>query len=102
MSIVYIQISYRQKDKKLLYEFISDKPSHLTKHEVLLAQSNLNIPVYINEVSLGKALHTNIENGFITHISRKIIDLEDNFLDFKGKAKILRYNHIYNKIWLKF
>ena len=50
-TIVYIQITFRQKDKKLLSEFSLEKPSNFPKYETSLVDSELflPIPVSINE-----------------------------------------------------
>ena len=98
-AIVYIQISFRQKDKKLLSEFSLQKPSYITNHENLLIQDKLNIPVSINEDSIDKPLPTVISNGVITDIYLTINGELVNFLDIiKSKAKLLRKNHIDNII----
>ena len=96
-SIVYIQISFRQKDKKLLSEFLPvhrDNVSYIPKPDLNNIDSNLSIPVSINEESLGKPLPVDISNGLITHIHMEIGNEPINFLDvIKNNAKILRSKH---------
>lgn len=53
-AVVYVQFSFKQSDKTLLSEFSLDKPTHITVSENTITQNKLNIPVSINEDSLGK------------------------------------------------
>ena len=93
-AIVYIQITLRQKDKKLLSEFSLEKPSHIAKHEIASVETTLFIPASINEDYLGKPLPVNVLNGVITHIDISIDGKLVNFLDIIiNKAKILRAKH---------
>ena len=99
--IIYIQLSFRLKDKKLLSEFSLDnnKPSHISKldHTNLLKNKSLTIPISINEDSLGKPLVLSVKDGFITSIPLTIDGISSNFLDIiKNKAKLLRTNHVDN------
>ena len=71
-DIVYIQISFSQKNKKLLSEFSLEKPFYITRHENLWTENKLSIPVSINQDSIGKPLPTIISNGIITHINLSI------------------------------
>lgn len=47
-AIVYVEIIFRQKDKKLLSEFHLIKPSHVTKSEVFNTEKYLNVPLPIS------------------------------------------------------
>lgn len=96
-AIVYVQISFRQKSKKLLSEFLLEKPSHTTTHENLQLGEKLNIPISTNENSLGKPLSTNISNGVLSEISLTLDGKLVNFLDIiRDKAKLLSKDHINN------
>lgn len=96
-AIVYIQISFTQKDKKLLSEFSLEKPTYISKFENILTQKSLTVPVSVNEDSIGKPLSVDIDNGFITAINLNLNNNQVNFLDLiKDKAKLLRSNHIDN------
>lgn len=96
-AIVYIQISFRQKNKKLLSEFLLDKPSHIPDGQVGLVASELSIPLSINEDSLGKSLPVKILNGFITYIGIEIKMRSMKLVNFLylilNNAKILRDKH---------
>jgi len=94
-DVVYIQILFRLKDVKLLSEFSLDRPSHVSVAEnVMGGEKILNIPVSVNEDSLGKPLTVLVDNGFITNIILKILGKDINFLDIiKEKAKYLPTNH---------
>ena len=64
-AIVYIQITFIQKDKKLLSEFSfpcvtkTDKRNvyHIPKPEIALVETNLLIPVSINKISKSNNIH---------------------------------------------
>lgn len=101
-AIVYIQVTFRQKDKKLLSEFSllssdgTDRKDlfHIPRSDLKSVESNLSIPVSIDEDSLGKALPVDISDGLITHIHLEIDGKLVNFLDIiKSNAKILRAKH---------
>lgn len=93
-AILYIQVSFWQKDKKLLSEFSLQEPSHIPSSDIISTKENLNIPISINKDSLGQALSVNISNGFITNINLTINGNKFNFLDLiNNKAKLLRTNH---------
>lgn len=93
-DIVYIEISFIQKDKKLLSEFSLDKPSHISIQENIEIKNKLTIPISINKDSIGTPLPVNISNGIITNIRVTIKNNQVNFLDvIKAKAKFLRVNH---------
>ena len=96
-AIAYIQITFRQKDKKLLSEFSllsSDNLIHIPRSDLKSVENNLSIPVSIDEDSLGKALPVYISEGIITHIHLEIDGKLVNFLDIiKSNAKMLRAKH---------
>lgn len=93
-AITHIELIFRQRDKKLLSEFKLDKPLHVTKSEVITTQKDLNIPVSINESSIGKPLPVKVSNGLITYIFIDIKGKSFNFLDvIKEKAKLIRQGH---------
>lgn len=69
-DISYIQLAFRQKDHKLLSEFSvqKDKPLHISDIDNNLINYSLNIPVSVNEDSIGKPLTVTVTNGTISHI----------------------------------
>lgn len=93
-SIIYIQVSFRKMDTKLLSEFYLHKPDHVSIYDNIITQKKLNIPLSVNEVSLGSPLAVETHNGFITKIFVTIYNKQVNFLDvIKNKAKFLRSSH---------
>ena len=96
-AIVYIQLSFRQKDKKLLSEFAllpGSVSNHVPGSDLALVERNLAIPVSIHKDSLGKPLPVEISDGVITDIHIEIDGKLVNFLDvIKAKANILRAKH---------
>ena len=46
-AIVYVEISFAQKDKKLLSEFYLDKPSYMSPHESFIRENKLNVLVSV-------------------------------------------------------
>lgn len=69
-DIVYVELSFRKKDKVLLSEFSCDKDQlkHIDNNLILNTNKLINIPISINEDSLGKPLDVEINNGLITNI----------------------------------
>lgn len=93
-AIVHIELIFRQKDKKLLSEFSLEKPSHVTRSDIVNTERELVIPVSINESSLGKALPVTTSNGQITHINVVLNDNPVNFLSvIRDNAKIIKQGH---------
>lgn len=93
-AIIYIELIFRQKDKRLLSEFNLEKPFHVTKYEVLKTERELVIPVSVSEKSIGKPLSVNTSNGLITHINLNLQDKMVNFLDvIRNNAKLIRAGH---------
>lgn len=93
-AIIYRELIFRQKDKRLLSEFYLEKPSHVTKYDVVNTERDLIIPVSINEKSIGRPLPVNISNGLITHINLYHNDKMVNFLDvIRNNAKLIRTGH---------
>ena len=93
-DIVYVMLSFRQKDKKLLSEFSLSEKAHIPKSDFIITDKKLNVPVSINEDSIGKPLSVNVSNGVITNINIIINNKQVNFLDIiRKKAKVLRPNH---------
>lgn len=120
-NIVYIQLVFKLKDKKLLSEFSlmtgsvrerKEKAPHLFEQERTSAEKSLVLPVSINEDSLGKPLVVEVsddatggsgasggsESGatqqVITNIPIEIGGKLVNFLALiKAKASILRGKH---------
>lgn len=105
-NIIYIQVSFWLKDKKLLSEFsLGERPLHISNIENTFTKNSLSIPVSTNKDSLGEALHVTITNDIITAIHLSIKGERVNFLTIiKNKAIILRVNHqdkitIFDKNW---
>ena len=63
-----VQVSFRQKDKKLLSEFSRDKPFHVSINDNIIIERELIVPVSINKDSLETPLPVNISNGIITNV----------------------------------
>lgn len=96
--IVYIQIAFRKLDVKLLTEYGLDKRSiindKMTKKEVDTITSTYNVPVSLNESSLGSPLKVEFVDNMITYIYVTINNETFNFLDkIKNQAKFLPSNH---------
>jgi len=80
-SILYVQLSFKSMDNKLLSEFqLSPQPSHITKKENLVTNRNLNIPVSISKDSLGNPLPVVVDKGLITNIKLNLNNKQLNFL----------------------
>lgn len=93
-DISYVMLSFRQKDKKLLSEFSLSEKQHISKSEFINTEKKLNVPLSVNEDSLGKPLSVIVSYGVITYIKTTINDIEVNFLDLiRKRAKVLRLNH---------
>lgn len=97
-DIVYIQISFRKLDVKLLSDFIIDKKSiinnSINDKEFELISSTTNVPVSTNEHSLGPPLKVDFVDNLITHIYVTINNETFNFLDhIKNQARFLPSNH---------
>lgn len=98
-AIVYIQVSFWQKDLRLFSEFYLDKSFHTCSDKNIITGNILSVPLSVNEDSIGKPLPLNISNGIITHIITTINGKTVNFLDvIKNAAKVLRASHIDNII----
>lgn len=97
-DIVYIHIAFRKLDVKLLSDFILDKSSivndNMTNREINLIASTTNVPVSMNESSLGTSLKVDFFDNSISYIYVTINNETFNFLDrIKNQAKFLPYNH---------
>ena len=93
-SILYIQVSFIQQDRKLLSEVSLVKPSHISNYENVLVKDVLTVPISVNEDSIGKPLGVTIVNGFITGIDLIIKNNRVNFMNIiLDKARILKTNH---------
>jgi hypothetical protein len=67
-SVSYIQLSFRKLDTVLLKEFVLNKPDNLSEIGYSEIKRRLNIPLSINEKSLGKPLETLVDiNNNITY-----------------------------------
>ena len=97
-DIVYIQISFRKLDIKLLSDFTLDKKSivndNLSNKEIETITSSTNVPVSTNELSLGPPLKVDFINNLVTFIYVTINNETFNFLDhIKKQARFLPTNH---------
>lgn len=95
-SVLYVEVTFRQLDNKLLSEFSLKTPGYVEgfENKALVTTRDLNIPVSVNKDSLGNPLLTESHNGYIVNISVKINNKIVNFLDIiKDKSKFLRKNH---------
>lgn len=93
-AIVHIELIFRQKDKKLFYEFHLEKPTHVTKSEFVNTERDLIIPLSVNEDSIGTPLPVMTSKGLITHINIDYDGKSIKFLDvIKNSAKLIRRGH---------
>ena len=97
-NIVYIQLSFRKLDIKLLTDFKLDKSSivndKMTSKEVSLITSTSNVPVSTSESSLGRPLKIDFVDNLITFIYVTINNETFNLLDnIKRQAKFLPPKH---------
>jgi len=96
-DIVYIEISFRKLDKKLLSDFIKDidnKKGGLLPSPFNNNKELLNIPISVHGPSLGESLPVTIDNNIITFIK---INIDGTYLNFlyiiKSKTKLLKKSH---------
>lgn len=96
-EIVYVQIGFRKLDVKLLTEFKLDKASIkdiVTRKEVESISTTSNVPVSLNEGSLGYPLKVDVSDNLITYIYITIKNETSNFLEnIRYQAKFLSANH---------
>ena len=97
-SIVYVQLTFRKLDLKLLSEFKLGNLNNIPLSEHSSIKRKLNIPVSVNQDSLGRPLDMVIVNNKIVNISLTIDNKKVNFLDIiNEKASMLkRVNHVDN------
>ena len=97
-DIVWVQLTFRVVDVRLLSEFFIDN----NKLDIALPSDKarvvkgINIPLSVDKNSLGSSLHTQVADGYIINIRLKTINDKTfiNFLDLiKGKAKFLKSTH---------
>ncbi|RYE15201.1 MAG: hypothetical protein EOP34_04155 [Rickettsiales bacterium] len=95
-SIVYVELSFRKKDKVLLSEFSINKErlTHIPNNDIDSTKKVLNIPISIEPGSLGDPLEVEITNGLISNI--KLI-IDKNVIDIlyliKEKSSFIGKNH---------
>lgn len=99
-DIVYIQISFRKLDVKLLSDFMLDKSldvtKAMTKTEIESIASTCDVPVSTDESSLGAALKVTFVDNIITSIYVTVKNESFNFLDrIKAQSKLLPRGHKY-------
>ena len=97
-DIVYIQITFRKLDVKLLSDFILDKTlgvtKAMTKTEIDRISDTSNIPVSTDESSLGTVLKVTFVDNIITSIYVTMGNESFNFLDrIKAQSKLLPNGH---------
>lgn len=101
-DIIWVQLTFKQLDVKLISEFILDKPvlnmiSLPDKDRML---KGVKIPVSVDKSYLGNLLETKVDNGYISYIKLAIDNKTINFIDIiREKAKFLRANHKDNIVW---
>ena len=106
-SVLYVEVTFRQLDNKLLSEFALQTPVYVkgSENKALVTTRDLNIPVSVNKDSIGNPLLLETIDDFIVNICLKINDKIVNFLDIiKDKSKFLRKNHkdninMFHKSW---
>ena len=69
-SIVYVELSFRKKDKLLLSEFTLNKETltHVPKKDIVSVKKLINIPISTDPNYLGNPLEVETTNGFISNI----------------------------------
>lgn len=104
-DIVYVQLSFRKLDVKLLAEFTLDKSyikseqmkgsdSFVKRTDVDTITTTKSVPVSLNEDSLGTPLKVEFTNNIITNIQVTHNNVTFNFLDkIKTQAKFLPTKH---------
>lgn len=95
-SIVYVQITFRKLDVKLLTEFGLDKSSNdiITNRDAETITSTRNIPVSLNESSLDTPLKVDFVDILITYIYVTHNNETFNFLDrIKKQASFVPKYH---------
>jgi hypothetical protein len=101
-DVVYIQLSFRKVDSKLLSDFQIDKlddNSKMSHTDYNTIVSNKNITVSTNEFSLGSPLKVDLSNDNITCIYLTLGNETINFIDrIVNNAKLLTPKHLDNII----
>ena len=97
-DIVYIQLTFRKLDVKLLADFTLDKNSivnnTMTNSEFNTITSSTNIPVSINEHYLGLSLKVTFVDNIVTYIYVTLGNEAINFLDkIKAQSKLYPNGH---------
>ncbi len=93
-SVVYVQLTFRRLDTKLLSVFSLDKSNHISNTDIISTKRKLNLPVSVSEDSLGKPLNIVVENNKILDIILIFNNKRINFLDvIRNKAKFIRAKH---------
>src|SRR6266567_2760366 len=80
-SVVYVQLTFRRLDTKLLSVFSLDKSNHISNTDIISTKRKLNLPVSVSEDSLGKPLNIVVENNKILDIILIFNNKRINFLD---------------------
>lgn len=93
-NLVYVQLTFKQQDIKLLSEFKIEKPSHIPISYTDRIKRGLNIPMSVDKTYLGKPLNLVIQDGNLTNIELNLSGVIVNFLDIiRAKAKFLKPKH---------
>ena len=97
-DIVYVQLTFRKLDIKLLANFTLDKNSivnnNITDREIDTITSTTNIPMSTEEPSLGTPLRVIFVDNIVTHIYVTLGNETFNFLDkIKTQSKLLLIGH---------
>jgi predicted RNA-binding protein len=97
-DVVYIELSFRKKDKILLSDISVDRNiTHIEKRVLDTDKKSLNIPVSINQDYLGELLSVEIENNLITNVKVNVNSKEINFMDLiNEKSSYIREKHVDN------
>lgn len=90
-NVNYVQLRMKSLDIKLLSEFSLDKPYYEPKSQVNATHNKLNIPIFVNDDSLGKPLEIVTVDNIIINIILKHKGKQINFLELiKDKTKVPR------------
>lgn len=95
-DVVYIQATFRKKDKKVLSElgYKQDNVKHFIAKDINETRKLVTIPVSINPDLLGESLPVERNKGIITNIKLNINNEEINFLDkILLKSSFLKKGH---------
>jgi hypothetical protein len=95
-DILYIELSFRKKDKVSLSDIsIDENITHVEKKVIDTDKKLLVIPVTIDQDTLGILLPVEVKDNLITNIKLNLDDKDINFMDLiEEKSSFLSPNHV--------